>query len=70
MPANIDSELNQWLEMLRSPNESDRLVAVKTLQHLGDENALALITALKDETVRRSAALTLGHLNPWRFMPI
>ena len=37
----MDSELQQWLEMLRSPNVDDRLVAVKTLQHMGDEEILA-----------------------------
>jgi len=36
MIAENDSELNQWLEMLRSPELSDRLVAVKKLQYLGD----------------------------------
>ena len=50
MAAEIDSELNQWVEMLRSPDPRDRLVAVKTLQHLGDEAALEpLIMALEDE---------------------
>ena len=51
MIAENDSELNQWLEMLRSPELSDRLVAVKNLQYLGDEEATnALLLALSDES--------------------
>jgi HEAT repeat protein len=52
MIAENDSELNQWLEMLRSPELSDRLVAVKNLQYLGDEEATnALLLALSDESI-------------------
>lgn len=40
MFTDTDSELNQWLEMLRSVNEGDRLVAVKSLQHLGEDAAV------------------------------
>lgn len=68
MPTNTNSELNQWIELLHSSDESDRLVAVKTLQHLGDEDALEpLITALKDESiaVQKLAVIALWELaNP------
>lgn len=64
----MDSELQQWLEMLRSPNVDDRLVAVKTLQHIGDEEILApLLEAVKDESplVQKLAVTTLWELaNP------
>ena len=33
----IDPEVVEWVEMLRSPDLNDRLVAAKSLQHLGDE---------------------------------
>ncbi|MFN7657989.1 MAG: HEAT repeat domain-containing protein, partial [Dolichospermum sp.] len=52
MFTDTNSELNQWLEMLRSPDVSDRLVAVKSLQHLGEDAAVdALIIALEDESI-------------------
>jgi hypothetical protein len=35
MYVDTDDELNQWVELLRSPNLDERLVAVKSLQHLG-----------------------------------
>lgn len=64
----MDSELQQWLEMLRSPNVDDRLVAVKTLQLIGDEEILApLLEAVKDESplVQKLAVTTLWELaNP------
>jgi HEAT repeat protein len=64
----MDSELQQWLEMLRSPNVDDRLVAVKTLQHIGDEEILApLLEAVKDESplVQKLAVSTLWEMaNP------
>jgi HEAT repeat protein len=64
----MDSELQQWLEMLRSPNVDDRLVAVKTLQLIGDEEILApLLEAVKDESplVQKVAVTTLWELaNP------
>ena len=45
---NEDNNLQYWLEMLRSPDINDRIVAVKTLQHLGDEETIdALIIALE-----------------------
>lgn len=61
----VDTELEQWLEMLRSPDVSDRLVAIKTLQHLGDEAALEpLIAALQDEStaVQKLAVTALWEL--------
>lgn len=49
--AAIDPEVAQWVELLRSPDLNDRLVAAKSLQHLGDEDAIdSLITALKDDS--------------------
>jgi HEAT repeat protein len=65
----MDNELKQWLELLQSDEVSDRLVVVKTLQHLGDEEALEpLIIALKDETspsVQKIALTALWELaNP------
>jgi HEAT repeat protein len=64
----MDSELQQWLEMLRSPNVDDRLVAVKTLQHIGDEEILTpLLEAVNDESplVQKLAITTLWELaNP------
>ncbi|BAY21461.1 PBS lyase HEAT-like repeat protein [Calothrix sp. NIES-2100] len=49
--------------MLRLLTSVDRLVAVKTLQHLGEEAAIdALIVALQDEsTAVQKIAITLGH---------
>ncbi len=64
----MDSELAQWVEMLQSPNVDDRLVAVKTLQLIGDEEILApLLIALQDESplVQKLAVTTLWELaNP------
>jgi HEAT repeat protein len=64
----MDNELDQWLELLQSPQVEDRLVAVKTLQHLGDENTLVpLLDALQDESplVRKLAVTSLWELaNP------
>lgn len=63
-----NSELAPWLEMLRSPQVENRLVALKTLQHLGDEEALTpLIEALTDESllVQKLAVTVLWELaNP------
>jgi HEAT repeat protein len=68
MSINTDSELNQWLEMLRSPDVNERLVAVKTLQHLGEEEAIdGLIIALDDEStaVQKIAVSALWEIaNP------
>ena len=68
MFTDTDSELNQWLEMLRSPSLSDRLVAVKSLQHLGEDAAVdALIIALTDEStaVQKIAVSALWEIaNP------
>jgi len=64
----MDSELKQWLEMLRSPNVDDRLVAVKSIQLIGDEEILIpLLEAVKDESplVQKLAVTTLWELaNP------
>ncbi|MBD0268788.1 MAG: HEAT repeat domain-containing protein, partial [Cyanobacteria bacterium Co-bin8] len=51
MPTtDLDPEVAQWVELLRSPLLNDRLVAIKTLQHLGDEDALEpLIETLQDD---------------------
>ncbi|MEM9218738.1 MAG: HEAT repeat domain-containing protein [Cyanobacteria bacterium P01_F01_bin.150] len=47
----IDPEVLELVEMLRSPDLNDRLVAAKSLQHLGDEDAIeGLIVALDDES--------------------
>ena len=66
--ANIDPEVAEWIKMLQSPELNDRLVAVKTLQHLGDEGAIeGLIMALEDESpaVQKIAVTTLWELaNP------
>ncbi|AKG21434.1 HEAT repeat domain-containing protein [Calothrix sp. 336/3] len=68
MSINTDSELNQWLEMLRSSDVNERLVAVKTLQHLGEEEAVdALMIALEDESkiVQKIAVTALWEIaNP------
>ncbi|MEH2026813.1 hypothetical protein [Nostoc sp.] len=36
----MNDDLKHWLEMLRSPDVNDRIVAVKTLQHLGDDETI------------------------------
>jgi HEAT repeat protein len=65
MSVEIDAELNQWLEMLHAPNADDRLVAIKMLQHLGDEAALdGVIAALQDENV---AVQKLAVTTVWEF---
>ncbi|MEB3359011.1 MAG: HEAT repeat domain-containing protein [Synechococcales bacterium] len=72
--ADMDAEVAQWVEMLRSPTLEERLVAVKTLQHLGDEDAIeALIAALKDEhpMVQKIAVTTLWEFaNPVAIPPL
>ncbi|MEL6321965.1 MAG: HEAT repeat domain-containing protein [Cyanobacteria bacterium J06626_14] len=64
----IDPEVMQWVEMLRSPDLNDRLVAAKALQHLGDEDAIdGLIDALDDESpkVQEIAVMALWEMaNP------
>ncbi|MHC5820654.1 MAG: HEAT repeat domain-containing protein [Nostoc sp.] len=64
----MNDDLKHWLEMLRSPEINDRIVAVKTLQHLGDEETIdALIIALKDEntTVQKIAISAIWEIaNP------
>ncbi|MGD1854612.1 MAG: HEAT repeat domain-containing protein [Leptolyngbyaceae cyanobacterium] len=51
--TDLDPEVVQWVEMLRSQDLNDRLVAAKSLQHLGDEDAIdALIQSLNDESPR------------------
>ena len=73
MNAETDSELNQWLEMLRSPDLSDRLVAVKNLQYLGDEEATnALLIALSDDSIpfRKLQYLLFGKLATLSLFPL
>ncbi|MGB3291758.1 MAG: HEAT repeat domain-containing protein [Phormidesmis sp.] len=71
---NIDPEVVQWVEMLRSPDLNDRLVAAKALQHLGDEDAIdTLIIALKDESpkVQEIAVTALWEMaNPVAIPPL
>ena len=58
-------ELQEWIELLQSDDLSDRLVAIKSLQHLGDEAALdVVVIALNDESpaVQKIAIATL-----WEF---
>jgi len=48
----MDNDLKEWLDLLQSDLVSDRLVSVKNLQLLGEEEALEpLILVLKDESV-------------------
>ena len=71
---NIDPEVVQWVEMLRSPDLNDRLVAAKALQHLGDEDAIdTLIVALDDESpkVQEIAVTALWEMaNPVAIPPL
>ncbi|MFN7377583.1 MAG: HEAT repeat domain-containing protein, partial [Pseudanabaena sp.] len=63
--STTDSELQEWIELLQSDDLSDRLVAIKSLQHLGDEAALdVVVLALNDESpaVQKIAIATL-----WEF---
>lgn len=72
MYADSDPELNQWVEMLRSPELEERLVAAKNLQILGDEAATEpLILALQDEStaVQKIAVTTLGELGSLTAVP-
>ncbi|MEM9091479.1 MAG: HEAT repeat domain-containing protein [Cyanobacteria bacterium P01_F01_bin.53] len=49
--TDLDPEVVQWVEMLKSEDLDDRLVAAKALQHLGDEDTIeALIGVLYDES--------------------
>ncbi len=49
--TSLDPEVAQWVDMLRSQDLSDRLVAAKALQHMGDEDTInALIDVLDDES--------------------
>ncbi|MBE7383919.1 MAG: HEAT repeat domain-containing protein [Leptolyngbya sp. SIO1E4] len=72
--ADLDPDVAQWVEMLRSPQLEERLVAVKTLQHLGDEDTLEpLMAALNDEnpTVQEIAITTLWEFaNPIAIPPL
>jgi HEAT repeat protein len=73
--TDMDPEVAQWVEMLRSPQLDDRLVAAKTLQHLGDEDAIEpLIGVLYDEenpTVQEIAITTLWEFaNPVAIPPL
>ncbi|MEM1311510.1 MAG: HEAT repeat domain-containing protein, partial [Cyanobacteria bacterium P01_H01_bin.153] len=72
--ADLDPEVAQWVEMLQSSELEERLVAVKTLQHLGDEDTIdPLIMALKDEdpAVQEIAITALWELaNPVAVVPL
>ncbi|EDX84427.1 PBS lyase HEAT-like repeat domain protein [Synechococcus sp. PCC 7335] len=72
--ADIDPEVVQWVEMLRSPDLNDRLVAAKSLQHLGDEDAIeSLVLALEDESprVQEIAVTALWEIaNPVAIAPL
>lgn len=49
--TNLDPEVVQWVNMLRSQDLNDRLVAAKALQHMGDEDTIdALIDVLDDDS--------------------
>ena len=60
--------------MLQSPDLNDRLVAAKTLQHLGDEDTIeSLIVALKDDSpkVQEIAVMALWEMaNPIAIPPL
>lgn len=66
--TDLDPEVVQWVELLRSPDLNDRLVAAKSLQHLGDEDAIeGLIEALDDDSpmVQEIAVMALWEMaNP------
>ena len=70
----LDPEVVQWVEMLQSSDLNDRLVAAKTLQHLGDEDTIdSLITALKDDSpkVQEIAVMALWEMaNPVAIPPL
>ena len=72
--SNLDPEIVQWAEMLQSPDLNDRLVAAKTLQHLGDEDTIEiLVAALKDESpmVQEIAVTALWEIaNPVAISPL
>ncbi|MEM8501668.1 MAG: HEAT repeat domain-containing protein [Cyanobacteria bacterium P01_D01_bin.1] len=72
--ADLDPDVVQWVEMLRSPDLNDRLVAAKTLQHLGDEDTIdSLIAALKDDSpkVQEIAVMALWEMaNPVAIPPL
>ncbi|MEM6449953.1 MAG: HEAT repeat domain-containing protein [Cyanobacteria bacterium P01_D01_bin.105] len=72
--TDIDPEVVEWVEMLRSEDLNDRLVAAKALQHLGDENAIdALIGVLDDEspTLQEIAVTALWEMaNPVVVKPL
>ena len=72
--TDIDETVLQWVEMLKSDDLNDRLVAAKALQHLGDEDAIdALVTALDDESpvVQEIAIMALWEMaNPVVIKPL
>ena len=74
MYDDINDELKPWVEMLQSEAVEDRLVAVKTLQHIGDEDAIApLIDALSDDdtNVQKIAITAIWELtNPIAVKPL
>ncbi len=70
----LDPEVVQWVELLRSEDLNDRLVAAKALQHLGEEDAIdSLIVALTDESpkVQEIAVVALWEMaNPIAIKPL
>jgi hypothetical protein len=52
-PTNFDPEVQQWVEMLGSEDVNDRLVAVKSLQHIGEEEAIPSSFKLLRMTVQQ-----------------
>ena len=74
IPTDLDPEVVQWVEMLQSPDLNDRLVAVNTLQHLGDEDTIeSLIVALEDDSpkVQEIAVMALWEMaNPVAISPL
>ncbi|MEL7359901.1 MAG: HEAT repeat domain-containing protein [Cyanobacteria bacterium J06560_6] len=72
--TDLDPEVVQWVKMLQSPDLSDRLVAAKTLQHLGDEDTIdSLILALEDHSpkVQEIAVMALWEMaNPVAIKPL
>ncbi|MEA5466798.1 HEAT repeat domain-containing protein [Leptothoe sp. PORK10 BA2] len=72
--SELDPEVVQWVEMLQSPDLNDRLVAAKTLQHLGNEDTIeSLIVALNDDSpkIQEIAVMALWEMaNPIAIPPL
>lgn len=70
----LDPEVVQWVELLRSEDLNERLVAAKALQHLGEEDAIeSLIVALTDDSpkVQEIAVVALWEMaNPIAIKPL